>query len=322
MLIMVPPAVGSEAAVLGVGAHRPARVVTNDEVCEVLDSSDDWIVRRSGIRARRRAAAGETLAVMAQAAGEKALAAAGVTPAEVDLVLLATMSRLEEGPPVAVDVARRLGAYGAAATDLSAACAGFTHGIALARSAVFSGQARHVLVVGTERMSDIVDPRDRGTAFLFGDGAGAMVVGPSAEPGIGPVSWGSDGAGAELIVRRGEDPFLRMRGQEVFRWAVTHMPRVAKDALDRAGVGVQDLDAFVPHQANLRIVERIASTLRLPESVVVARDIMDMGNTSAASIPLAAERLLSSGQVASGGLALFIGFGAGLAHAAQVVRLP
>ncbi|MER8043664.1 beta-ketoacyl-ACP synthase 3 [Streptomyces sp. NPDC094032] len=322
MLIMVPPAVGSEAAVLGVGAHRPARLVGNDEVCEVLDSSDEWIRRRSGIRSRRRAAPGETLAVMAQAACEKALAAAGVTAREVDTLLLATMSRLDEGPPVAVEVARRLGAFGATATDLSAACAGFTHGIALARQVVVSGQGRHVLVVGTERMSDIVDPRDRGTAFLFGDGAGAMVVGPSAEPGIGPVSWGSDGTGGDLIVRRGADPFLRMRGQEVFRWAVTHMPEVARAALDRAGVGVEDLDAFVPHQANLRIVDRVASALRLPDSVVVARDVVDMGNTSAASIPLAAERLLASGRVASGGLALFLGFGAGLAYAAQVVRLP
>lgn len=322
MLIMVPPAVGSHAAVLGVGAHRPSRVVDNHELCEVLDSSDDWIVRRSGIRTRRRAEGEESLAAMAQAASEKALASAGVPARDVDMLVLSTMSRLDVGPPVAVEVARRLGAHGAAATDLSAACAGFTHGIALARSAVISGQARHVLVVGVERMSDIIDPRDRGTAFLFGDGAGAMVVGPSREPGIGPVSWGSDGTGAQLIVRTDEDPYLRMRGQEVFRWAVTRMPETARAALDLAGVRADELDAFVPHQANLRIIERIARALALPERVAVARDVVDMGNTSAASIPLAAERLLASGEVASGGLALLLGFGAGLAYAGQVVRLP
>ncbi|WP_261989065.1 beta-ketoacyl-ACP synthase 3 [Streptomyces sp. wa22] len=247
-------------------------------------------------------------------------------------MLLASMSHLEQSPPAAPRVAHRMGAVSAGAMDVGAACAGFGHALATADSLIRSGNSRHVVVVGSERMTDIVDPLDRGTAFLFGDGAGAVVVGPAAEPGIGPVVWGSEGDRHEAIAHsapwNGRDteaavrPTLRMDGPAVFRWAVSTVPRTARAALDAAGVTTAELAAFIPHQANLRIVDGAASALRLPPHVVVARDVVHAGNTSAASVPLAMEELLARGAVPRGGLALLVGFGAGLSHAAQVVVMP
>ncbi|MFJ1754075.1 beta-ketoacyl-ACP synthase III [Kitasatospora sp. NPDC088134] len=321
------------ARILGVGAYRPARVVGNAEVATAIDSSDDWIRRRSGIATRRFADPDETLVSMAAAASLKALAHAGVAPESVDTVLLATMSHLEQSPPAAPRVAHLIGANGAGAVDLGAACAGFCHALAMADGLVRSGHSRHVVVVGAERMSDLIDPADRGTAFLFGDGAGAVVVGPAAVPGIGPVVWGADGSRPGAIAHahgwrelRSADPppwpTLRMEGQAVFRWAVETVPRVGREALAAAGVSVDELSAFVPHQANLRIVDAAATALGLPPSVAVARDVVDTGNTSAASVPLALDRLLGEGRTGPGDLALLVGFGAGLSFAAQVVALP
>ena len=334
-LAATAPVAGSR--ILGVGAYRPSRVVLNDEVAALIGSSDEWIRRRSGIAARRYAGPDETLVGMATAASVKALAQAGVTADAVDLVLLATMSHLEQSPAAAPTVAHRIGAVSAGAVDVSAACAGFCHALALADAQIRSGNSRHVVVVGVERMTDIVDPTDRGTAFLFGDGAGAVVVGPSGSPGIGPVVWGADGERRGVIAHSGSWlelrepvpqhggrawPTLRMDGPAVFRWAVGAVPAVGRRALAASGLAPDDLAAFIPHQANLRIIEAAATALGLPPRVAVARDIVDSGNTSAASIPLAMERLLSQGTVASGGLALLVGFGAGLVHAAQVVALP
>ncbi|MFJ9567297.1 beta-ketoacyl-ACP synthase 3 [Streptomyces fuscichromogenes] len=328
------PATVPGSRVLGVGAYRPARVVTNAEVAGPIDSSDEWIRRRSGIATRRFAAPDDTVVGMAAAASVKALAQAGVAPDAVDTVLLASMSQLEQSPPAAPRVAHRMGARSAGAMDVGAACAGFCHALATADSLIRSGNSRYVVVVGSERMTDIVDPADRGTAFLFGDGAGAMVVGPAEEPGIGPVAWGSEGDRHEAIAhsapwpapgtRAGAtgSPALRMNGPAVFRWAVATVPRTARAALAAAGLTVADLAAFVPHQANLRIVDGTATALRLPDHVVVARDVVHAGNTSAASVPLAVEELLARGAVPRGGLALLVGFGAGLSHAAQVVALP
>jgi 3-oxoacyl-[acyl-carrier-protein] synthase III len=197
---------------------------------------------------------------------------------------------------------------------------------------VRGGSAEHVLVIGCEKLSDFTDSYDRSTAFIFGDGAGAVVIGPSGEPGIGPTVWGSDGSAYDVITQRAswidvrdhnvEFPTLTMQGQKVFRWAVWQMAPVALKALEAAGITADDLDAFIPHQANLRIVDSMVKTLKLPPHVPVAHDIRETGNTSAASIPLAMERMLESGEAKSGGLALLIGFGAGLVYAAQVVRLP
>ncbi|MGX2992956.1 beta-ketoacyl-ACP synthase III [Streptomyces sp. JNUCC 64] len=329
---LTAPATVPGARVLGVGAYRPARVVGNAEVAGPIGSSDEWIRRRSGIATRRFAAADDTVVSMAVAASVKALAQAGVAPDEVDTVLLASMSHREQSPPAAPRVAHRLGAVGAGAMDLGAACAGFCHALATADSLIRSGNSRYVVVVGSERMTDIVDPGDRGTAFLFGDGAGAVVVGPAAEPGIGPVVWGSEGDRHRAIAHQapwpapGDGPAgpatLRMDGPAVFRWAVATVPRTAAAALAAAGLTTADLAAFVPHQANLRIVDGAATALGLPPHVVVARDVVHAGNTSAASIPLAVDGLLARGAVPRGGLALLVGFGAGLNHAAQVVALP
>jgi 3-oxoacyl-[acyl-carrier-protein] synthase III len=325
------------ARIIGIGEHRPTRVVTNDEICANIDSSDAWIRERSGIITRRFAAPDETVVDMATSAASKALAAAGVEPAELDLVLLATCTHPFQTPGGASEVQDRLGAVKAGAMDVNAACAGFSYALSIASDAVRAGSARTVVVIGSEKMSDFIDPHDRGMAFLFGDGAGAAVVTASDNPGIGPVVWGSDGSNVRTITQEPNyievqhalatgTPLppvaLRMAGQTVFRWAVTRMGPVAKRALDLAGVSPDELGAFVPHQANLRIVESLVKTLKLPDTVVVARDMETQGNTSSASIPLALSALLERGEVESGRPALFIGFGAGLTYAAQVVEIP
>ena len=322
------------ARIMGVGSYQPARVVTNDEICTLIDSTDEWIRDRSGIIERRFAAADETVADMAVAAAGKAMAHSGVGTERVDAVILASVTHLMATPSAAVEVAHRLGLNRAPAFDISAACAGFCYGLSMAQDMVRSGSATHVLVIGVEKLTDIVDPTDRSTAFLFADGAGAAVVGPSASPAIGPAVWGSDGSQLDAITMSGryeqlrdpsaevEYPHVVMQGQAVFRWAVYEMARVAQQALDAAGIDASELAAFIPHQANVRIIDAMVKALNLPDSVPVSRDIVHSGNTSAASIPIAMDRMLEAGEVASGGLALIIGFGAGLAYAAQVVELP
>ncbi len=324
---------GTHAALLGIGAYRPSRVVPNADVVEAIDSSDEWIQQRSGIRQRRWATAEETVQMMAVAASRDALAHAGIEAAQVDCVIVATVSHLLQTPAVATAIAHELGTERAAAFDISAACAGFCHGVALAADMVKGGTGKHVLVIGVERLSDLTDLSDRGTAFIFADGAGAAVVGPSDEPGIGPVVWGSDGEQFDLI-RQKEDwrdvlvqdspvmPHLVMQGNPVFRWASFEMAKIARQTLDRTGITVDDLDVFVPHQANMRIIDAMARSMKLPERVQVARDIADQGNTSAASIPLALSRMVEEGTAKSGDTALLIAFGAGLAYAAQVVKVP
>ena len=322
---------GHSAALLGLGAYRPRRVVTNEEVCANLEVDADWVFARSGIATRRFAEPDETVVAMASAAATDALAAAGLAAGEVAVTLVATMSADTGCPQVATRVAAEVGAVNGSAMDLGAACAGFCYALEVAACLVDAGHGA-VLVVGVERMSDIVEPTDRSTAFLFGDGAGAVVVGPSSEPGIGPVAWGSDGSQASLIAQSPTwaeaaggapgKPALRMQGPAVFRWATSRMVPLAVEALEKAGSKPEQLDAFVPHQANARITDGLVRALDLPEHVVVARDVVGAGNTSAASVPLAMHSMLSSGAARPADLALLVGFGAGLAFAAQVVRLP
>ena len=321
------------AAILGVGAYRPSELVPNAEIVEAIDSSDEWIQQRSGIKTRRFAEPHETVQMMSVAASRMAIERAGIDPAQIDGVIVATVSHLLQTPAVATAVAHELGADQPVAFDISAACAGFCHGVALATDMIRGGSAKYVLVIGVERLSDITSPTDRGTAFIFADGAGAVVVGPSDEPGIGPVVWGSDGEQFDLIRQR-EDwrdvvasdkpfmPHLVMQGNAVFRWASFEMAKIAQATLDAAGITVDDLDVFVPHQANMRITDAMARSMKLPQHVTIARDIADQGNTSAASIPLALDRMIEEGEAKSGDLALLIAFGAGLAYAAQVVRVP
>ena len=319
------------AAMLGLGVHRPERVVTNDEICEVLDSTDEWIQSRSGIRARRFASEGETLVGMSTAAAERALAAAGVEAGEVGCVIVATSTHPEHTPASAPQVATALGMQAPAAFDISAGCAGFCHALNLAASMVRSGAERYVLVVGVEQLSRFMDPTDRGTAFIFADGAGAVVVGPADAAGIGPTAWGSDGSQAHVITQTPSclgghgsagDPVVQMEGTAVFRWAPFAMAEVAHEALRLAGVTVDQLDAFIPHQANLRITQTLARNIQLPDTVAVATDIVDTGNTSAASVPLAMEAMLRHDEASVGDTALLIAFGAGLSYAGQVVTLP
>jgi 3-oxoacyl-[acyl-carrier-protein] synthase-3 len=320
------------ARILGVGAYRPSRVVTTEEICEQIDSTDQWIRERSGIVSRRWAARDESVTDMAEAAARQALEAAGVAGGDIDAVIVATVTHPYQTPSSAALLTHRIGATPAAAFDISAACAGFCHGVSLASDMVRGGSAGRVLVVGVEKLSDFTDRLDRSTAFIFGDGAGAVVIGPSDVPAIGPTVWGSDGGQWDVISQKHswidvrdhttEWPALRMAGQQVFRWAVWQMAPVAQKALDAAGVAAEDLGAFIPHQANMRIIDAMIKQLQLPAGVPVARDIAETGNTSAASIPLAMERMLRDGQAKSGDLALLIGFGAGLAYAAQVVVLP
>ena len=325
---------GSHAAILGLGTYRPDRVVTNDEIVTRIDSTDEWIRSRSGITTRRFARDDESVADMAAAATGKALAASGLSPTDIDVLIVATSTGLNQTPSVAAEVDLAIGTGGAAAFDLGAACAGFCHGVALANDMVRAGTARHVVVVGAEKLSTFLNRDDRSTAFIFGDGAGAVVVGPSEESGIGPVIWGSDSSGIahirqdhpwdETFARPDGPrwPYIEMDGNPVFRWAAFEMAKAAREALDAAGVSADDLDAFVPHQANMRITDAMARTLKLPDTVVIARDIAEQGNTSAASIPLAIDRLVADGDIGRGALALTIGFGAGLVYAAQVIRVP
>ncbi|MFD9397059.1 beta-ketoacyl-ACP synthase III [Streptomyces sp. NPDC060000] len=323
---------GRGARILGIGAYRPRRIVGNEELEARTGRPDEWIRRRTGIVERRYAEPDETVPDMAVEAGRKALAEAGIAPDHVDMVLLGSMSHLRQSPGGAPEVAHRLGT-GSAALDLNVACAGFCYALGVADGLVRSGTADHVLVIGSDKMSDIVDPHDASAAFLFADGAGAALVGPGDEQDIGPVVWGSDGGQRDLIAHSAtwlehrDDPELpwptmRMAGTEVFRWAVGEIPTVAERALTAAGVTTGDLAAFVPHQANLRITDALVSRLALPPHVAVARDITHTGNTSAASVPLALDRLRETGAVPRGGLALLTGFGAGLSWAAQVIRLP
>ncbi len=324
--------------ILGVGGYRPRRVVDNAEIITYIDSTDEWIRTRSGITERRWASDDETISMMSQAAARKAMARAGVEPGQIDTVIVSTVTHLHQTPAIATTIASELGAKNAAAFDISAACAGFCYGTAMADSFVRTGTSTYVLVIGVERLSDLTDKHDRSTAFIFADGAGAAVIGPSDTAGIGPVVWGSDGDQADLIAQDepwttamdadahadGEVhwPVLRMNGNPVFKWASYTMAKTAAEAMDAAGVKPEDLEVFVPHQANMRITDAMFKALKLPAGVVVARDIARTGNTSAASIPLAIEALLESGEAHSGQTALIIGFGAGLVYAGQVIILP
>ncbi|HEY1485452.1 MAG TPA: beta-ketoacyl-ACP synthase III [Micromonosporaceae bacterium] len=328
----IRPSVGApHSRFYGLGGYRPTRVVTNEEICRKIDSSDEWIRSRSGIVERRFAAADETVVDMAVAAGGKALAASGIDPERVGSVIVATATMTKPIPAAGPQVAHRLGTVQASAFDVNSVCAGFCHAVALADNLIRCGSAEYVLVIGADKFSPLIDATDRSIAFIFGDGAGAALLGPAETPGVGPVVWGADGSQAAAIAMNGdwldkavagEVAYMVMDGPQVFRWASYQMAKVANRAVAAAGITLDELDAFIPHQANMRITDAMARALKLPERVAIARDIVETGNTSAASIPLAMEAMLERGEVRSGDLALLIGFGSGLSFAAQVVTVP
>ncbi|MBE7189209.1 beta-ketoacyl-ACP synthase III [Jatrophihabitans endophyticus] len=308
--------------ILGLGHYRPGNVITNhDLIARGVDTDDEWIKSRVGITERRWADPDETIVDMAEQAGSKALAASGVAASEVDLVLVATCTMPTPVPSAAPALAHRLGIEAPGAYDVNSGCSGFVYALNTASAAVLTGQARNVLVVASERFSGWLDMADRSTCIILADAAGAAVVGPSDAIGLGPVVWGSDGEQAGTVTIDEDSRFFQQEGQAVYRWATGEMAPVALAACERAGVDPSEIAAFVPHQANLRIIDALARRIGLPNAIV-ARDIETSGNTSAATIPLALSRMVERGEIPSGAPVLLLGFGAGLAYAGQVVLAP
>jgi 3-oxoacyl-[acyl-carrier-protein] synthase-3 len=309
---------------VSLGHYQPSRVLTNDDLAQMVDTNDAWIRDRVGIQERRVAAADETVADMASAAAEKALAGSGLAAADIDMVIVATVSSVDRCPNVSARVAARLGIAAPATIDLNTACSGFSYALATADHAIRAGATRNAIVVGADKLSDVTDWTDRSTCILFGDGAGAAVVtaaGEGEQPGVGPVVWGSAPDKKDVLLIEGWQPYIWQDGQAVFRWATTAIAPLALQACERAGVEPSQLAAFVPHQANARIIDSIAKRLHL-ENAIIAKDIVESGNTSAASIPLALSKLVERREVPAGAPVLLMGFGGGLTYAGQVIRCP
>jgi 3-oxoacyl-[acyl-carrier-protein] synthase-3 len=310
--------------IVSLGHYQPSRVLTNDDLAQMVATNDEWIRDRVGIVTRRIASAGETVADMASAAAEKALAGSGLTAADIDLVVVATCSSVDRCPNVATRVANRLGIAAPAAYDINTACSGFSYGLGTVDHAIRAGAASNAIVIGAEKLSDVTDWTDRATCIIFGDGAGAAVVTAAEEdeaPGVGPVVWGSAPEKGDVVRIEGWRPYIQQEGQAVFRWATTALAPIALQACERAGVDPSEIAAFVAHQANARIIDGIARRLNLPNAII-AKDIVESGNTSAASVPLALSKLVERREVPSGAPVLLFGFGGGLTYAGQVVRCP
>ncbi|MFC4961714.1 beta-ketoacyl-ACP synthase III [Streptomyces mauvecolor] len=307
--------------VVAVGHYQPAKVLTNDDLAELVDTSDEWISSRVGIRTRHVAGPDEPVDELAAHAGAKALAGAGLTPADIDLVLVATSTAVDRSPNTAARVAARLGMGSPAVMDLNVVCAGFTHALATADSLVRTGTAKRALVIGADKMTAVTDWTDRTTCVLVGDGAGAAVVEASEEALIGPVLWGSVPEMGHAVRIEGTPPVFAQEGQSVYRWATTQLPPIAREVCERAGLTPEDLAAVVLHQANLRIIEPVARKIGAVNAVI-ARDVVESGNTSAASIPMALSKLVERGEISTGDPVLLFGFGGNLSYAGQVVRCP
>ncbi len=313
----LPPRTGAEIAGLGVAV--PETVVTNAPIAARLGIDESWIVRRTGISERRVADLAEPLFELAATAGTRALAAAGVEPTEVDLVLVATTSNDELMPGASPRVAAAIGAVNAGAIDLNAACTGFVSGLALGCGQIESGRAELVLLVGADMMTRLTDPDDRGTAAVFADGAGAVVLRGAAEGRIGRVILGADGDNADLICTPKATSKTVMQGHETFRHAVDRMSEATLAAAGAAGLALADVDLFVYHQANARILRSVGERLDLPEERVV-NSIEHFGNTSAASVPLALEDARLAGRLEDGSKVLIAAFGAGFTWGGTVVE--
>ena len=344
MATLATPSGHQNVAMLGIGAYRPARVVTNDELCTVLDSNDQWIFERSGIRSRRWITGDESIRSMSATAADRAIVNSEVERDKIDMVIMATSSWPYNVPHGAPIVASDIGLNGVSAFDVSAGCGGFGYALGVAADAIRAGSATYVVVIGVETMSVGLDVTDRSTGFIFGDGAGAVVVGPSQANGISPMVSGSDGAHSDAIIQnfdtvsymaraveyQHKDPetdpvgrmVINMAGPSVFRWAAITLPKALGDMLRISGATIDDIEVFVPHQANARINDLMKKNLGFPDELPMAYDIETTANTSAASIPLAMEEMLATGKAKGGQTALVLGFGAGLSYAGGVVTLP
>jgi len=323
------------AAITGLGTAVPARVVPNAHFEQYLDTSDQWIVERTGIRERRIASPEETLALLCRDASERAMAQAGISAAELDAIVLGTVTPDRRLPATACDLQALLGAKKAAAFDIAAACPGWIYSLAIAEGLIASGRATNVLAIGAEKLSTVTDWNDRSTAILFGDGAGASIVQPAPGDGRGILSiiLGADGKLADLLYIKGGgsmDPisakvveershFIRMAGREVFKAAVHTMSKACEQALAKAGVTSEEIDLLIPHQANLRIIEATAKHAQVPMSKVMV-NVERYGNTSAASIQLAIDQAVQEGRIRPGSLLLLVTFGAGFTWGSAVVR--
>ncbi|WP_431932708.1 beta-ketoacyl-ACP synthase III [Nonomuraea jabiensis] len=303
------------------GHYQPAKILTNDELAAMVDTNDEWITKRVGIRTRHVAEPDETVTDLARHAAAKALAASGLDAADIDLLLVATCTQTERAPNIASRVAARLGVPSAALVDVGVSCSGFTHALAVADHAIRAGAATNALVVGADKMTAVTDWTDRTTCVLTGDGAGAAVISAAPEAEIGPVVWGSAPELGTAVRIEGTPTRFSQDGQTVYRWATTQLPDIARKACERGGVRPEDLAAVVFHQANLRIIEPVAAKLGAVNAIV-ARDVVESGNTSAASVPLALSKLLERGEVRRGAPMLLFGFGGNLSYAGMIVRCP
>jgi 3-oxoacyl-[acyl-carrier-protein] synthase III len=322
--------------ILGTGSYAPERILTNEDLAKMVDTSDEWIVARSGIRERRIAGTDQATSDLAVLAAQRALADAGADASEIDLLVVATVTPDYPMPSTACFVQHKLGIPSTAACfDLNAACSGFIYALDTACALIGSGRYRKALVIGAEKLSSIVDWQDRGTCLLFGDGAGAAVVGPSDTPGIGLIGTklGALGEDTDLLcipaggsrtptsaetLARG-DHFIKMKGKEVFKLAVRVMEEAARDILEQHGLAATQIGLVIPHQANLRIIDAIAQYLELPVDRFFV-NVDRYGNTSAASIPIALDEARRAGRIKQGDLTLLVAFGAGLTYGSALIR--
>jgi len=311
-----------QAGIWGTGSYAPPQVVTNDDLAQRLETSDEWIHSRTGIRMRRVAEPGTFTSDLAVAAAERALEAAGITAADLDLIIVATATPDYPGsfPSTAALVQARLGAKQAAAFDVGAVCAGFAYALHIGAQMVRTRAYNKVLIVGAETFSRILDWQDRATVVLFGDGAGAAVLGQVSE-GCGYLGGilGADGSGASLLNVSKETGCIYQNGKEVYKFAITMMGEAAAQAVDSVGLQTSDVDLFIPHQANIRIIEKAAQRMGLSMSKVFV-NLDRYGNTSAASIPLALDEAVHAGRIRDSSLVVLVGFGAGLTWGANVLR--
>ncbi|WP_454851222.1 3-oxoacyl-[acyl-carrier-protein] synthase III C-terminal domain-containing protein [Promicromonospora soli] len=335
------PAGAAGSRIIGLGHHQPPKTLTNEDIAQLVETNDEWIRSRTGIVTRHAAADDVTVADMATAAAEHALADAAVSADAVDLVIVATATNDDRSPNTAGRVAYALhtgvqpGAstpegeeapdlrniVGPAAMDLNVACSGFAHGVGVADQAIRAGSARTALVIGAEKLTAYTDWTDRSTCILTADGAGAVVLQATDTPAVGPVVWGTEPELTPAVRIEAPEVKFQQDGRAVFKWAITRAADRARDVVARSGLSLDDIEVLVAHQANLRIIEPLAKALGL-EGKVVVTDITESGNTSAASIPLGLSKWWHAGKIPAGAPALLFGFGGGFAWAGQVVLTP